>query len=255
MSVICVDIDGTLLNTHDRVSEANVETLCMANRRGSKIVLATGRSAFETQSVSRQLPIPVYLITCNGALTTGPLGEVIDRRGLARDLAWRIVNSVHPMKVWCDAVFERSQIGGGGLNWVHVAFQSLTLQLRFYGSAQQTAKVAQYLQTHKPSVSLSRSRYGHSAICRLEVTAGGCTKGASLSSLCSYLRVNPTEVIAIGDNYNDREMLDFARHAFLVANAPADLKNERRWAITASSYADGVSQAIRNVWLNLSHDE
>ncbi|MBV9669581.1 MAG: HAD hydrolase family protein, partial [Acidobacteriales bacterium] len=79
-----------------------------------------------------------------------------------------------------------------------------------------------------------------------DVLPRGCTKGSAVASLCRLLDIDASEVLAIADNYNDIDMLDFAGHAYVVGNAHDDMK-DRGWTVTRSNDEDGVAHAIESV--------
>jgi hydroxymethylpyrimidine pyrophosphatase-like HAD family hydrolase len=71
----------------------------------------------------------------------------------------------------------------------------------------------------------------------------GCTKGRTLAAWASQLGIPPSDVMAIGDNFNDLEMLRFAGRPVLMANCSAGLERQG-WPMTFSNEQDGVAAAI-----------
>jgi hydroxymethylpyrimidine pyrophosphatase-like HAD family hydrolase len=78
----------------------------------------------------------------------------------------------------------------------------------------------------------------------LDILPAGCSKGAAVLSLAAARGVDPTQILAIGDNWNDVSMLEIAGFSVLMENAPEDLKDmarNRGWHIAPSNRDDGVS--------------
>ena len=77
----------------------------------------------------------------------------------------------------------------------------------------------------------------------LDVLRPGVTKGVALKEWARRRGIQREEIMALGDNWNDREMLEFAGLPVVMANSVAELKSSG-WAITSSNDACGVAQAI-----------
>ncbi|HEX9199462.1 MAG TPA: HAD family hydrolase [Acidobacteriaceae bacterium] len=98
-----------------------------------------------------------------------------------------------------------------------------------------------------PILTLHRTDYPGRDLSILDILPAGCSKGAALLTLAATRDIAPTQILAIGDNWNDVSMLDVAGAAVLMDNAPEDLKElarERGWRIGSSNCNDGVAEAI-----------
>lgn len=96
-------------------------------------------------------------------------------------------------------------------------------------------------------VALHRTEYPERDLSIVDILPAGCSKGAALLRLAKTRGIAASEIIAIGDNWNDVSMLEVAGRAVLMANAPADLKvaaRERGWSIGRRFDEDGVAEAI-----------
>ncbi len=96
-------------------------------------------------------------------------------------------------------------------------------------------------------LSLSRTEYPERDLSIVDILPPGCDKGTALRRLAEGWGINLSELMAIGDNWNDTSMLDVAGAPVLMANAPADLlaiAAERGWRIGGHHDADGVAEAI-----------
>jgi hydroxymethylpyrimidine pyrophosphatase-like HAD family hydrolase len=91
-----------------------------------------------------------------------------------------------------------------------------------------------------------RTEYPGRDLSIVDVLNAGCSKGHALERWANYRRITPEQVMAIGDNYNDIEMLAFAGHPFIMGNASEDLRS-RGWKLTRSNAESGVTAAIEYV--------
>jgi len=98
-------------------------------------------------------------------------------------------------------------------------------------------------------LTLHRTEYAARDLSILDILPAGCSKGAALLSLAVDRSIDPAQVLAIGDNWNDVSMLQAAGRAVLMDNAPEDMKTLARasgWRITPSNRDDGVAHAIES---------
>jgi hydroxymethylpyrimidine pyrophosphatase-like HAD family hydrolase len=102
----------------------------------------------------------------------------------------------------------------------------------------------------EPLVTLHRTEYPERNLSILDILPAGCSKGTALLRLAATRGLDPSQILAIGDNWNDVSMLEIAGTAVLMANAPDDLKalaRSRGWRIGDTNTADGVAQAIESI--------
>jgi hydroxymethylpyrimidine pyrophosphatase-like HAD family hydrolase len=98
-------------------------------------------------------------------------------------------------------------------------------------------------------LTLNRTEYPARDLSILDILPAGCSKGAAILSLAATRVIDPTQILAIGDNWNDVSMLEIAGDAVLMANAPEDLKalaRTRNWHIAPANTADGVAHTIES---------
>jgi hydroxymethylpyrimidine pyrophosphatase-like HAD family hydrolase len=91
-----------------------------------------------------------------------------------------------------------------------------------------------------------RTQYDVRNLCIVDLLNAGCSKGHALERWAKYRGIDRREVMAIGDNYNDVEMLTFAGHPVIMGNACQDLKQEG-WMVTLHHDEHGVAAAIDQV--------
>ncbi|HTV08745.1 MAG TPA: HAD family hydrolase [Candidatus Aquilonibacter sp.] len=99
-------------------------------------------------------------------------------------------------------------------------------------------------------VTLHRTEYAHRDLCILDILPAGCSKASALLHLAELRGIEASEILAIGDNWNDLPMFQAAGSAAVMANAPEDLRalaRERGWTIVPSNDEDGVAVVVEAV--------
>jgi hydroxymethylpyrimidine pyrophosphatase-like HAD family hydrolase len=91
-----------------------------------------------------------------------------------------------------------------------------------------------------------KTQYDHRDLCLLDFLRRDCSKGHALERWARHRGIPVSEIMAIGDNYNDVEMLELAGYPVIMANASPDLK-QNGWMETSSNDASGVAAALEQV--------
>ncbi len=110
------------------------------------------------------------------------------------------------------------------------------------------AAVGETIATAK--ISLNRTEYPERDLSIVDILPAGASKGAALLRLAAARGIDPAEIMAVGDNWNDLSMLKVAGHPVLMGNAPDDLKAmaaTRGWQLTSHHLEDGVAEAIERL--------
>ena len=92
--------------------------------------------------------------------------------------------------------------------------------------------------------SVAVTAYEHRDFTLVDVNGAGCSKGSTLAGWTKARGFAPAEVMAVGDNLNDLEMLEFAGTAVVMGNATGALKS-RGWHVTGTNDDGGLAEAIR----------
>ena len=267
--LIALDLDGTLINSRWEISEQDRQALVAAFDRGIQIVVLTGRRPHSAAPYVEQIPIPVTTITSNGALIRNPSGEVVYRDFLPREIARKALEVVAEYRPYTVAIFhvpgrgqvvmQDNAILEGPLGWYVKTSADHLLQVPDLAAILDTDPVqimiggplrriepAEGLVRNSPVgplVHLTWTKYPARDIALLDIMNHGCSKGRALRFWATQAGVAPSEVMAIGDNFNDLEMLEFAGLPVLMGNHCAGLGRDG-WHITASSDENGVARAI-----------
>jgi hypothetical protein len=125
------------------------------------------------------------------------------------------------------------------------------IQVVFTGNCGPIRAAMQKLEALAPKYgfSLSLTEYLGRDLSVLDVLQGNVSKGSALKKWAAIRNITREDVMAIGDNWNDREMLEFAGTPVVMGNSVADLKL-RGWPVTRTNDEAGVAAAIRTFALN-----
>jgi Cof subfamily protein (haloacid dehalogenase superfamily) len=258
--LLATDMDGTLLNDDSVMTERTRAAVQRAIDSGVLFVPSTGRPLRGVRFLNEAFADDLPFITFNGAIVvTGKTGRVLFARGLDFGSAAEIFRSGkgngYPVILWigdglyvsrdCDAVQQYRGIAGAELNVVS-EFEAL-----------RGRDIAKMLWLVPPGDALrlqsaARERFSrvNAHISRpymLEFVAKDVSKARALEVIGEVYGIDKSEMIAVGDSYNDAAMLQYAGLSVAMANAPEEIKAMCR-EITLSNNEDGVAAVIEK-WI------
>ena len=279
--LLAIDIDGTLLDSAGQIPEANLRAIHAASERGVEVILATGRTFHHAQPVARKLETEVVLMVSNGALVKTRDGETLATRLVPRELARDLILATRPVRHGAALIFDRSDAGQyvwERIDWSHpqrawyyernhiymtelaaldealddendrtrpLTFDAAPVQVAFTGGVAEMRRLADYVRalSFAARLTLTLTEYDERDFSLFDVTAEGCSKGATLADWAATRHINPSEVMAVGDNLNDQAMLAFAGHPVVMGNAVPELQ-QGGWPTTTSHDKAGLALAI-----------
>ena len=271
--LIAVDVDGTLLDTRGQIPQANIDAIHDAVSAGIHIALITGRSYPFARPIADPLPPSITLIVSNGAIERDMDGSRVARRLLDRQIARAVLESTRPFRQLAALVFDRDadrQVMFETMDWEHpgrkgywARNQSLIaksvpledalvedpIQVMFNGGVDAMRSLYCALHAEANGFAVSLTEYVHRDFSLIDVTAPNATKRRALAWRAAQLGLSREEVMAVGDNFNDLEMLEFAGLPVVMANAVEELK-QRGWVITGDNESAGLARAIRTYALS-----
>ncbi len=266
--LIGIDLDGTLLDSQGRLPPANEAAIRDAVGAGIHVAIVTGRSYPFARPALDALPEAVTLIVSNGAVERGKDGTTLARRLLDRDVARRVLAVTPGHRSSAALIFDRDeerQLIFETMDWEHpgrkgyravnasLLAQSVPLeaalvedpiQVMFNGGVLAMRELADVLRAQADGCAVSVTEYEARDFTLIDVTSPLATKGYALAWRAGRLGVQPGEVMAIGDNFNDADMLEFAGVPVVMGNAVEALRR-RGWRETGHHDEAGVATAIR----------
>jgi hypothetical protein len=270
LRLIAIDIDGTLLNPEFKISETDLATLRRVHAEGIEIILVTGRRHNFALPIAQQLGFDLWLISSNGAITRSLAGETFHRDLLPEETCRELVGRMQEFRGQTVLTFDSDGPGtivierldkleGSIQRWLEKNMQyiqfvvpiekALTtdpVQAMFCGPIADMRRALQVLGSCGLPITVLRTEYPGRDLSIVDVLNAGCSKGHALERWANYRRITREQVMAIGDNYNDIEMLAFAGRPFIMGNASEELRS-RGWTLTRSNAESGVAAAIEHV--------
>lgn len=255
--LIAIDIDDTLINDDKEVTPATQKALEAAVAAGVVVTLATGRAYASAQAIARQTGLNVPIITYQGALVKNLLDEkVLYERYVPQDAVRKlfeycIEHNLHLQTYIDDKLYSREEnqklIDYAGLNKTQYYIEPNWKKLLDY----QTPKLLiiddpDFLDELAPKLHELLGEEVHITKSKphfLEIMHKEGTKGLALEFLANYFKCDLSQTIAVGDSWNDHEMLETAGLGVAMANAIPALKEIANY-VTASNNEDGVKQVI-----------
>ena len=285
ITLLALDLDGTLLDSRGNISERNRLAIENAREQGVHVALVTGRRFRDSRPVALELGLDVPLISHNGALTkhaaTLQTVSVLPLPLAAAHEALRIGR-----RFGADALLSDDHQGLGVLVYDHLRGDNSAAQkyvswarrihgeeeganavqqvgsleeymdhepihLAFSGGCGEMDQLEEILKTELgPTVKILGTKYLEQDFTLIDIVNPAASKGAGVAAAAAELGVIQEEIMAIGDNYNDLEMLLFAGTGVVMANAPLTLREIAGLHPTASNREDGVALAIEQFILN-----
>jgi hypothetical protein len=276
--LLALDLDGTLLNSRGELSARNFSAIQHARELGVNVAIVTGRRFRDARPLALELGLDVPVISHNGALTKHARTlETVNAHLLPLEAARRVIKLGR--KQGADALVSDDPHGTGLLVYDHISENNLSLakyiawSQRIVGddageSVRQVPSLDAYLDHDPIHIAFSGACEPMAALA-LELNAMPgedirvlCTiypkqnftlvdvlhpfasKGTGVAAAAAELGLEPDEVMAIGDNHNDLEMLRFAGTGVVMANAECFLRESNGFYQTAANDDDGVALAI-----------
>lgn len=271
IKLICIDMDGTLLNTNREISPNNKNVIIDASKKGIHIVLTTGRLFASAKYYSSLIGLNGYIISCNGAFikknyTDSPLLEVPIPRNIILDVVSILKN--YKLKIYFNSwdtafrdsplpknhiYFKMNQLLDNSKKINILINDDVTALLNVY-SGNILKIVVNTIGNDTRDLLLAKSELKNTFHGKLnivspdnsmvEIMLGTVSKGNAVSYLAKTLGISSDEIMCIGDGENDISMIKYAKLGIAMENAMDVLKKEANY-ITKSNDEDGVAYAIR----------
>jgi len=270
--LLATDIDGTLLNPQFKISEGDLAALRRAHAAGMEIVLVTGRRHTFALPIAQQLGFDLWLISSNGAVTRSLSGETFHRDLMPAEICRQLCEAMILFRGNTVLTFDKEvkgaivlehldEIGASIRRWleknmefiefvvpIERALVSDPVQAMFCGTM---ARMSLALEALKGTglmdkITVLRTEYPVRDLSMIDVLNRGCSKGHALERWARHRGFHRDEVMAVGDNHNDVEMLEFAGHPVIMGNACEELR-ARGWRVTLGNEACGVAAALEEV--------
>jgi len=270
--LLAIDIDGTLLNSQFHIAQADLDALRRAHQSGIEVILVTGRRHTFALPMAQQLGFDLWLISSNGAVTRSLAGETFHRDLMPADTCRKVCDVMQEFRGNMVVTFDKESKGALVLErmdeltisiqrWLEKNMQFIEfvipiekslvadpIQTMFCGPISRMHEALQSLQSSelKDCITIVRTEYPLRDLSIVDILNRNCSKGHALERWAAHRGIPRAQVMAIGDNYNDVEMLAFAGIPFIMGNACDELKSNG-WRVTRSNDECGVAAAVGEV--------
>ena len=267
--LLATDIDGTLLNPQFQISDGDLNALRRAHTAGMEIVLVTGRRHTFALPIARQLGFDLWLISSNGAVTRSLSGETFHRDLMPRETCRQLCRSMQEFRGNTVLTFDQEtkgaivlehldELGPSIRRWLEKNMEYIEfvipienalgkdpVQAMFCGTMERMTSALAVLEKlgMDGRITVLRTEYPARDLSMIDVLNAGCSKGHALERWASYRGIPREQVMAVGDNHNDVEMLEFAGHPVIMGNACEELRT-RGWRVTGGNHECGLAAAV-----------
>jgi Cof subfamily protein (haloacid dehalogenase superfamily) len=279
IKLLALDLDGTLLNSSGKIPEANKKAIRKAEEKGVLVTIATGRRFRDARHVGLELELNAPLITHNGALLkyAGNL-ETVAVSLLSVETIREILRVGR--EFGADALLSADPHGKGVLLYDRISEENIPLQkyifwsktfhgdeaeeavhhvesleeilsdtetvhVSFSGACAPMAHLEMILKTELDSIAtVLTTVYPRMNFTLIDILPPDASKGIGVEKLALLNDLTAENVMTMGDNFNDLEMLEFAATAIVMGNASPELLEREEFYTTLSNDENGVAVAI-----------
>jgi Cof subfamily protein (haloacid dehalogenase superfamily) len=245
--LLALDIDGTLLRSDKTISSRTLAALDAARAGGAHLVLVTGRRYPAARRVAEMIGGRLDLVLHNGALIFEN-GEILRRRLLPREVARTavrlgralgadpvihcgaggegrlLVEGIEPSNTLLVYYLDKSHPDVVTVPDLETALEEDPLQVMFGGGIPDMTALLPHLAVGLGgSAKIERTLYPHVGVGILDVLEPSVGKGEAVRFLQGRWGVGAAETLAVGDNWNDHEMLAEAGLGLVMGNADPEL--------------------------------
>jgi len=268
IDLIITDLDGTLLNSHHSVSKKDLQILRKLKQKGIYSVIATGRSFFSVKKVlPMDFPIDYLIFSCGAGIMEWNSKNIIfssqmdpqqvveiSKKLISMDLDFMIQSPIPDNHKFFYYHSGRENPDFHRRIELYKKFaEPLNTNLKDYGPASQIIAIS---EDGKHIFSKIKNKIKNIHIVRstspldyktnwIEIFAQGISKAHTARWLCDKLGISHNNTLAIGNDYNDVKLLEWANASFVVENAPEEIKE--CFTVTKSNNNSGFSEAVKKV--------
>ncbi len=254
MKFVVSDLDGTLLYSHNVISDYTVETIEKLTNKGVNFAIATGRGRQGVERFLHHFKISPYLICNNGANIYNPQGKCIFEERIPKDVSVAILKEIRANNLFYSAFLNEYFYHSKDENVEDFVSRPLFTEIALDKEEDSPELNKIIVQDENPEVvskiaAILKEKFSDLAeimisqpTC-LDIAPKNCTKGTGIENLAKIFNLTPNDFMAFGDGENDIEMLKTVGHPVIMSNAQ-DLLKELFTTVTLSNTEHGVADYL-----------
>lgn len=258
--MVCLDLDGTTID-YDSVLHPEVRDAVLAtSAAGHTVVIATGRTLMATLPLARELELTTgYLVCSNGAVVVRLHPELPNGYEIVEKVTFDPGPALALLREHLPGAFVAAEVIGVGhrisagfpqdllqgeltlASWEELGSEPVT-RLTFHdpgGTEQEFLDAIDDIGLHGVNYSVGYTAW-------LDLAPEGVSKASALEGVRRWLGVEPGDTVAVGDQRNDLEMLDWAARGVAMGQAPAEVLAAAD-EVTGHVDDHGLAQVLRSL--------
>ncbi len=279
IKLLALDLDGTLLNSQGKISDENRTAIRKAEDKGVLVTIATGRRFRDARPVALKAEFNAPILTHNGALIKyAETLETVDVSLIGNDTTKEILRVGR--EFGGDALVSADPVGKGTLLYDTISEENIPLQkyivwakhlhgdeasdavhhvknledvldeyeiihISYSGTCKPMYELQMFLESElNETVNILATIYPQLDFTLLDILPPNTSKATGLDKLARLNNLTHQEIMVIGDNFNDLEMLEYAGTPVVMGNADVSLRERKEFYTTLSNNENGVAVAI-----------
>ena len=265
--LVVTDLDGTLLDSASRLSDVNRRTLETLGCNGVVRAVATGRSLYSARLVMHEyFPVDYLAFSSGAGIVSWPDGRLLRSPEMDPGLVSRLVERLRDLGL--DFMVQHAAPDSHRFHFVRSSQRNVDFERRIeryrryarplHDGVAAEFRVSQFVVIEPPgtdshlellmrefeSVHVVRttSPLDHASTW-IELFPDGVSKGHASDWIRERYAIDSTRTVAVGNDYNDLDMLEWAAHAYVVSNAPPSMRE--RFAVVRANDNEGFTDAVR----------
>ncbi len=268
VKMVVTDLDGTLLQADQSISQTDQKTLERLGDLGLCRIAATGRNLYKVRMVLNEKSPFDYVIFSSGAgIMDWKAQELIRAISIPIEMSTAIIHYLisegynfkvsrelpdnHNFGWWksydCPElkryVEHHKKFGNAVKLDLDHPFISSQFLMFFPINSNQFELVKEKVQSKFPDLSIIKTTSPlNPDYIWMEIFPKGVSKAHGIEEICRITGISRENTLGIGNDFNDLEMLEFTQHSYVVENAPEALK--MKYLISLAHYEDGFTHAV-----------
>ncbi|MFB1049745.1 HAD family hydrolase [Paraliobacillus sp. JSM ZJ581] len=272
---IFLDMDGTILDNYNRISDKTKQIITQLREKGMLVFIATGRSKGEVLTfLSDDLEVD-GVISSNG-MTAYVGDEKIEEHGLPFELVRRIVEKARehqvyyelfpttgkrivlkkdynilaeevedpkPERVGINEWIERKEAMKEAIDWKETFPEQM--YSKFYCFSKQEEHINDWKQVLDELKQWMNFTTASSSDHNVEIMVANVNKATGIQAILNNVRIDPSDILVMGDSHNDLSMFHLAGQSVAMQNAVPEIKSLADEVTTHTCDDEGVYHYLK----------